>query len=84
MAGYPASTRKCGGINDITTWTEQTKSDTRNFINVQLDTYEQRAQGFVFWNFKTEGAAEWDLFRLLDAGVFPNLFDRQPASLCSA
>lgn len=34
--------------------------------------YERYSKGWVFWNFKTEGtAAEWDAFRLIRAGVFP-------------
>jgi glucan 1,3-beta-glucosidase len=39
----------------------------------------------VFWIFKTEGSAgDWDLFQLLDGGVFPQpLADRRFGKYCS-
>ena len=82
--GSDSSTRNCSGINNIETWNSTQKAVTQNYINAQLDTYEQQTQGFMFWNFKTEASAEWDLFRLLDAGVFPSLVNRQPSSICSS
>ncbi|KAB2574234.1 putative glucan -beta-glucosidase precursor protein [Lasiodiplodia theobromae] len=72
----------CAHINWINDWTEQNKTDTRNYINAQLDVFEQRTQGWFWWNFKTEAAAEWDLFRLLDAGIFPKLEGRQRKVTC--
>ena len=73
----------CATQNFIDEWTSQMKTDTTNYINAQLDVWEQMTQGWMFWNFKTEAAAEWDLFRLLDAGIFPNLATRQSSSICS-
>ena len=63
----------CATINFINEWSEYNKSTTTNFIKAQINAYETQAQGWSFWNFKTEASAEWDLFRLLDAGVFPTL-----------
>ena len=83
LNGLKSTGRKCGSINDVTKWSATTKANTRHYIEVQLDVFEQQTQGFIFWNFKTEGASEWDLFRLLDAGVFPNLKGRKPRSICS-
>ncbi|KAI9837088.1 MAG: hypothetical protein M1819_000738 [Sarea resinae] len=83
---YPNSTYvgSCAGLNDITTWSQQQKDDTRGYIEAQLETFERYTQGWIFWNFKTEAAAEWDLFRLLDAGVFPQpLTSRKFSSICS-
>ncbi len=35
-------------------------------------------------NFKTEASPEWDAFRLIDAGIFPQpLSSRQFSSICS-
>ncbi|KAK0509221.1 hypothetical protein JMJ35_008592 [Cladonia borealis] len=84
LTGAVPSTRSCGDINFIDTWNQTTKDNTQRFIEAQLDVYETQTQGFVFWNFKTEASAEWDLERLLNAGVFPSLVNRQPTgSLCS-
>lgn len=63
----------CATINFIDEWSDYNKTTTTNFINAQINAYETQAQGWSFWNFKTEAAAEWDLFQLLDAGVFPSL-----------
>jgi glucan 1,3-beta-glucosidase len=38
----------------------------------------------VFWNFKTEGSPEWDAFRLIDNGIFPQpLTDRKFSQICT-
>lgn len=38
----------------------------------------------VFWNFKTEGSPEWDAFRLIDNGIFPQpLTDRKFGQICT-
>jgi glucan 1,3-beta-glucosidase len=62
----------CAGRGNVKSWSQQMKKDYRMFIEAQMDAYEAKTQGWIFWNFKTEGgAAEWDLFALLGAGVFP-------------
>lgn len=63
----------CGPQNDIKTWSQAFKDDTRKYIEAQIRSYERVTQGWFFWNFKTESASEWDAFRLLDAGVFPTI-----------
>jgi len=60
------------------------KDNTQRYIKAQIAVFEQRTQGWVFWNFKTEASAEWDLERLLAAGVFPSLKGYQPSSPCSS
>jgi glucan 1,3-beta-glucosidase len=48
-----------------------------------MSAFEGKTQGWVWWNFKTEGAAEWDAFKLIDAGVFPQpLTSRTSGVLC--
>jgi glucan 1,3-beta-glucosidase len=76
----------CAGKSGrVSTWTQAWKDDVRQYIEAQLDAYEAKTQGWVFWNFKTEGdAGEWDLFQLLDGGVFPQPLDsRKFARACN-
>ncbi|KAK5170917.1 glucan exo-1,3-beta-glucosidase [Saxophila tyrrhenica] len=82
---YPGSKHvgSCENINFIETWSQQFKDDTRGYIEAQMETFEARTQGWVFWNFKTEGSPEWDAFRLIDAGVFPQpLTSRKFGAIC--
>ena len=67
----------CGWRNDISQWSASFKDDTRRYIEAQIRAYESATQGWIWWNFKTEGAAEWDAFRLVDAGVFPPIKNGQ-------
>ena len=70
---YSSSTHvgSCANINFIDQWSAYNKTTTRNYIKAQLDVFNKQIQGYFFWNFKTEASAEWDLFRLIDAGVWP-------------
>lgn len=61
----------CANKNFIDQWDDALRTATTNYLRAQIDVFETRAQGWVFWNFKTEAAAEWDLFRLIDSGVWP-------------
>jgi len=73
----------CADKNNIESWSQQLKDDTRGYIEAQLDTFEKHANGWIWWNFKTEGAAEWDAFALIDAGIFPQpLTARQFPPVC--
>lgn len=83
---FPGSTYvgSCSWYNNIDEWPQYYKDDTRGYIEAQMEAFEARTQGWVFWNFKTEAAAEWDLSRLLDAGVFPQpLSDRKFGAICT-
>lgn len=73
----------CGNMNFLETWSQQMKDDTRGYIEAQMESYEAHTVGWIFWNFKTEGSPEWDAFRLLDAGIFPQpLTDRKFGAIC--
>lgn len=61
----------CANINYIDQWTQDQRGAYSNYIRAQIDVFESKVQGWIFWNFKTEAAAEWDLFRLIDNGVWP-------------
>ncbi|KAK1073459.1 glucan exo-1,3-beta-glucosidase [Friedmanniomyces endolithicus] len=83
---YPGSqyVGSCADVNFIETWSQQFKEDTRGYIEAQMETFERYTQGWIFWNFKTEASPEWDAFRLIDAGIFPQpLSNRQFSSICS-
>ncbi|KAL9132028.1 MAG: hypothetical protein Q9217_000156 [Psora testacea] len=80
-----ATGRSCGDINFVESWNLTIVEQTKRYIEAQLDVYTQQTKGFIFWNFKTEASAEWDLFRLLDhpEKIFPNLKGRMMSSVCS-
>ncbi|KAJ4366474.1 glucan exo-1,3-beta-glucosidase [Neocucurbitaria cava] len=67
----------CGWQNDVNQWPQSYKDDTRKYIEAQIAAYEAKTQGWFWWNFKTESAAEWDAFKLIDAGVFPTITNGQ-------
>lgn len=82
---YPGSSRigSCDQINWIDSWDQTLKDNTRAYIEAQLDAYEKTTAGWIFWNFKTEAAAEWDFFRLIDYQIFPQpLTSRKFPSAC--
>ena len=84
---YPGSSYvgSCAGLSDLSTWNQTLKDNTRQYIEAQLETFETYTQGWIFWNFKTESAAEWDAFQLLDAGIFPQpLSSRKYGMVCGS
>ena len=75
----------CGTINDISSWNQTFKDDTRGYIEAQMEVFEARTRGWIFWNFKTENAAEWDMYKLVDANVFPQpLSARKFGAICTS
>ncbi|KAF7961161.1 hypothetical protein EAE96_000828 [Botrytis aclada] len=82
---YPGSSHvgSCEGKSDITTWSDDFKADMKNYLSAQLASYETKANGWIFWNFKTEGAHEWDAAKLVEFGIFPDLRAGTPAAICS-
>ncbi|KAI9704461.1 MAG: exo-1,3-beta-glucanase [Bogoriella megaspora] len=75
----------CGSINDVTAWNQTFKDDTRGYIEAQMEVYEQATRGWIFWNFKTESAPEWDMYKLVEHQVFPQpLSKRKFGAICSS
>ncbi|PVI03148.1 glycoside hydrolase family 5 protein [Periconia macrospinosa] len=70
---FPASTSigDCSWRSNVALWDQQYRDDTRAYIEAQMMAFETRTQGWVWWDFKTEGAHEWDAFKLIDEGIFP-------------
>jgi aryl-phospho-beta-D-glucosidase BglC (GH1 family) len=58
----------------------ESKQNIRNFIQAQMVGYE-KADGWIFWTWKTESAPEWDFQALSAAGVIPNLANLGKSSL---
>jgi hypothetical protein len=54
------------------------------YFCVRLGNCTDESDCRVFWNFKTEGSPEWDAFRLIDNGIFPQpLTDRKFGQICT-
>jgi glucan 1,3-beta-glucosidase len=74
----------CGWLRDLNQWPQWYKDDTRGYIEAQMQAFEAKTQGWVWWNFKTESAPEWDAFKLIDAGIFPQpLTNRKFGVICT-
>lgn len=68
----------CSEINNWASWSDNHKKDTRKFVEIQLDQYELKMHGWIFWCYKTETSIEWDFKRLTEFGLFPQPFsDRE-------
>lgn len=63
----------CEGHENFTTWTQKAIDDTRRYIEVQMQTYQQNSKGWIFWCFKTENTIEWDFRKASDLGLIPSL-----------
>ena len=51
-------------------WNDSLKEQVRRFIEAQLDTYEQNANGYFLWSWN--GPGSWGIVNDINAGVFPN------------
>ncbi|CUS23473.1 LAQU0S10e01178g1_1 [Lachancea quebecensis] len=66
---------RCTSYLDISNWPEDYKTEVQQFIEAQLVAYSNATRGWIFWNWKTESAPEWDFKKLSSAGLFPKPFD---------
>lgn len=60
---------QCTGDN-ISSWNNGLRVQTRRFVEAQFDAFEQNASGYFLWAYKGPGA--WGLKNLVDGGIFPN------------
>ena len=65
----------CISQNSLAGWTQDYRDRVRQFIEAQLATYSSKTTGWIFWNWKTEDAIEWDYLKLKEANLFPSPFD---------
>lgn len=63
----------CAGksTGSVANLSQDDKYNIGRFIEAQLTAYE-KASGWIFWTWKTEGAPEWDMQDLLANGLFPS------------
>lgn len=72
----------CDAYTSSDNWTDDYKKNVRRYLEAQLDAFEQTG-GWIFWNWKTEDAIDWDVTKLIDAGIFPQpLSDRHYPNQC--
>ncbi|OBA20709.1 glycoside hydrolase [Metschnikowia bicuspidata var. bicuspidata NRRL YB-4993] len=72
----------CTAYTHLSDWTAEHTENVRKYIEAQLDAFELTG-GWIFWNWKTEDAIDWDMARLIAAGVFPQpLSDRKYPNQC--
>lgn len=65
----------CTSQSPISEWPLEYKQHVRQFVEAQLASYSMNTQGWIFWNWKTESAPEWDYVKLRDNGLFPQPFN---------
>lgn len=61
----------CNHINDWSSWSDTQKKNQRKFIEIQLDQYQSKSNGWIFWCYKTETSIEWDFKRLVELDLMP-------------
>lgn len=72
----------CDAYTEASNWTDEYRANVRKYIEAQLDAFELTG-GWIFWNWKTESAIDWDMLQLISEGVFPQPFsDRQYPNQC--
>lgn len=65
----------CKSQKDICDWDDDYKIRVRQFIEAQLVSYTKKANGWIFWNWKTESAPEWSYLDLVEHDLFPKPFE---------
>ncbi|GAV51239.1 hypothetical protein ZYGR_0AD04220 [Zygosaccharomyces rouxii] len=66
---------KCISQQSVEDWPKEYKKQVRQFIEAQLSSFSAHTSGYIFWNYKTEGAIEWDYLALKKHGLFPQPLD---------
>lgn len=69
------ATKSCSNVATYKHMSQSHKDEIRKFNEIQLISYEANTAGWIFWNYKTEDAIEWDLRGLIDKKMFPHPFD---------
>ncbi|KAJ2698557.1 hypothetical protein H4218_003222 [Coemansia sp. IMI 209128] len=70
----PFPTCSCTGDygSNYTEYSTHYKRFLRNYVDAQLAIYDQELAGWFFWNFRTEGAPEWDYILGVEQGWIPS------------
>ncbi|KAJ2403076.1 hypothetical protein GGI23_000215 [Coemansia sp. RSA 2559] len=69
----PFKTCACTGDygSDYTQFSEHYKRFLKRYIDAQLEIYDRAIAGWFYWNFRTEGAPEWDYLLGVEQGWIP-------------
>ncbi|CCH45400.1 Glucan 1,3-beta-glucosidase 1 [Wickerhamomyces ciferrii] len=67
--------KSCENVTYYEDFSDEHKEHIRHYIEIQLITYENTNAGWIFWNYKTETAIEWDFKKLVEKDLFPHPFD---------
>lgn len=65
----------CDDINNYDKWSKEQRKNYRKFVEMQLDQYESKTNGWIFWCYKTETSIEWDFKKLVDFDLMPQPLD---------
>ncbi|KAJ2366833.1 hypothetical protein H4S01_002492 [Coemansia sp. RSA 2610] len=57
--------------SDYTQFSDHYKRFLRRYVDAQLSIYDRELAGWFYWNFRTEGAPEWDYLRGVEQGWIP-------------
>lgn len=61
----------CSNVNNFDQWSELEIKNHRKYIEIQLDQYSSKSNGWIFWCWKTENAIEWDFQKLIELDLMP-------------
>lgn len=65
----------CDDVNNWDKWSKEKRKNYRKFVEMQLDQYTSKMNGWIFWCFKTETAIEWDFKKLVEFDIMPQPLD---------
>lgn len=73
----------CADNENVSTWSEERKVNTRKYLEAQFDAFESRG-GWIIWCYKTETSVEWGVNQLIANNLFPQpITDRQYPGQCT-
>lgn len=61
----------CSNVNNFSQWSKLDIKNHRKYIEIQLDQYSSKTNGWIFWCWKTETAIEWDFQKLVQLNLMP-------------
>ncbi|KAK9465855.1 glycoside hydrolase superfamily [Lipomyces arxii] len=66
----------CANEDNFAAWSDSDKVNVRQYIEAQLDAYEQ-GLGWIFWCWKTEASLAWNFQFLIQNGLMPQPLDNR-------
>ncbi|KAJ1987458.1 hypothetical protein GGI25_004504 [Coemansia spiralis] len=72
--------------SDYTKFSDHYKRFLKRYVHAQLAIYDREISGWFYWNFRTEGAPEWDYILGVEQGwipKFPRVAEPKPTEIDS-